>query len=340
MVFTKWFRRKSAHDYFTEGERLLQADRLADARLACEDALAAVRSGAEPDPALEAKVLEKLVDIGNRLAALNLTEADHALVAGNVDKAREHAELALTQAEDVGIRQKAEQFMRALEGSPDRTPAPSPAHGCEGCKPATVEAQDNGSAADFLTVEERFLLMVQALPGELSDRYRSLGEKFAYTYVAIHEGNEVAAIPVLQELAAREDNDIFLYELALVRHRQGDIRESERLLRRTVELNPGNTLASLAFVQLLCEMERQSDAVVHLERLLAEDRIPEQAHLILGDIAANQGDASRALEEYTAAMAYPSAARAAAERLIPLLEEQGRSREAEFLYKKYCGSCR
>jgi len=340
MVFAKWFRRKSAADYVAEGERLLGAERHVDARLVFEDALEAMRSGAHPDPALEAKVLEKLVDIGNRLAALNLEEAEHALQAGNAAKARDHAELALAQAEDGEIRQKAETFMRAFAGSPDTEPAPASAHACQGCQPATGDNPAAGATADFLSVEERFQLMVQALPGDLPERYRSLGEKFAYSYVAIHEGDDAAGLGTLMELAAQGENDIVLYELALIHHRRGDDRECERLLRRAVALNPANSLGALGLVELYCETARPAEAVVILERLLVEGQIPDQAHLILGNIAAHQGDAPRALEQYTAALAYPSVGRAAAERLIPLLEEQGRSREAEFLYKKYCGGCR
>jgi hypothetical protein len=51
------------------------------------------------------------------------------------------------------------------------------------------------------------------------------------------------------------------------------------------------------------------------------------------------GDPDGAFEAWTKALELPSVARSAAERLIPILSDQGRAEEAKYLAKRYLKGC-
>jgi hypothetical protein len=73
---------------------------------------------------------------------------------------------------------------------------------------------------------------------------------------------------------------------------------------------------------------------------MIEKRIlADQAMVLLGDVYLLSGDDNKAIESYSSALAIPKIARAAAEKLIPLMESQGRSEEASYLFKKFLKGC-
>jgi tetratricopeptide (TPR) repeat protein len=136
-----------------------------------------------------------------------------------------------------------------------------------------------------------------------------------------------------------EKDDILNYEKAILYFHKGDSGKCEHLLLKAIGLNPGNSLCNLGLVQLYTETSREPEALQVLERMIASDLIPEQARLMQGDLYAHLQDESNAVESYSRLLTSPTFAREAAQRIVPILEKQGRFEEAAYLVKKYVKGC-
>lgn len=333
MFFKKLFNRDSGH-YLTKGDSLFASGRYAEARGAFQDALQHMDGACS-----EEEVRGKIADCGDRLALLNLTEAEHAINSGDLEKAADHLRLASELAEDVTIREKAEKLLRSLEITPAAPKATSIKKSCSTC---ASDGCETTATSDFNEVDlpaaMRFELAVQTLPGDLPVRYMELGENFARGYLSAIEGDDALALSIFQDLMAEGENDITLYETALIQHRSGDKDLAEKLLREALTLNPSNPLVYLALVQLLTEGD-QFDEAVHFLTHMVENRIlPDQACLMLGDICRLLGNKRDAVDYYSRALSSPLK-KEAAERLIPVLEEENRSAEAKEIYKHFLKGC-
>ena len=339
-MFLSRFFAKDHHYYLSKGEKYLQEDRIADARHSFLDALAAFdKSGAAADES-RTRIESRLGETGNLLAVMNMSEAGHALGRGDIRKAEEHLHLAIELASDLSIAKKAELMLEASTIS-EPVDTLEPSQHCSGCSPGTGAAVsgDGGPTDHHLSAQERFELMIHALPEKLTERYAALGEQFATAYLMIHEGDRTAGATILQELLSREENDIFLYELALIAHGAGNSTQCEQLLRRANSRNPENPLSHLGLVQLLADTGRFAEALPVLHYMIDNRLLTEQATIFLGDIHQKLGNDAEAIESYSKALANPATAKTAAERLIPLLGKQDRSEEAAFLAKKYLKGC-
>jgi Tfp pilus assembly protein PilF len=177
------------------------------------------------------------------------------------------------------------------------------------------------------------------LPGDLPKRYSELGEKFASSYLRCHEGGEIAGLAVYDEMLELADNDIILYEKGVVLHRLGKTDECEHLFRRSISLNPSNPLSHLGLVQLLAEKEQYNEALTVIDSMIENSILSDQSLLMKGDILQQMGQQEQALQIFSIALQSQASAKMAAERMIHLLEEDGRSEEAEYLYKKYLKGC-
>lgn len=339
MFLGKLFR-KDYRSYLEQGEKCLAEERYADARLAFQEALQRLPKAGDDVAAQQSIVRERLTLAGNKLGLLNLTEAEHALNRGDVARASDHLALVRELAEDVTIREKAEKLLQSREDESPSADHGHGAHGCAGCAPSAEKTPTNLHANDsLLPAGDRFDILVQPLPGDLPRRYAELGEKFACAFLLHHDGNDEESLRIYEELLAREENDILLYETALIHYHRDNIPECERLLRRAIELTPSNPLCHLSLVQLFIDSERFDEALQTLTYMIAQKLLLEQSLLTAGDLLQHLGEDARAVEMFSQALVLPGAARAAAERLIPLLEQQGRSAEAQYLFKTYCKGC-
>jgi tetratricopeptide (TPR) repeat protein len=195
---------------------------------------------------------------------------------------------------------------------------------------------DSGS---HLSEDERFLLLTGPLGPELAERYAALGEKFQRAYLMIQDDNDAGAFALLQEMLVSGENDVVIYELALIMYRSGRVHEAETLLKRSLTLNANNPLANISLVQLLAECGKVQEALGGANRMLELDVVADQALVMQGDLYQALGDQGNAMESWTKALNLPSVARSAAERLIPILDAQGRQNEAKFLAKTYMKGC-
>jgi Tfp pilus assembly protein PilF len=127
--------------------------------------------------------------------------------------------------------------------------------------------------------------------------------------------------------------------MALLKYESGDVSACQRLLTRAVSLNPLNPLAAVSLVHLHIEAGKLDNAMLLLQRMITDDVVTEQALLMQGDLYVMLQNESDAIECFSRLLQFPKTAKPAAERLIPILQKQGRDNEAEFLFKKYAKGC-
>lgn len=343
MVFSRLFKKDFRH-YMAQGEKYLQAERYADARVAFAEAAERVGADAVEDAR---SISERLSFASDRLAELNLHEGKRSATAGDLVKAQEHFQLAINFAGDASLRQAAEKAMRELGTEAAAAPAaPVSKHqssctsGCSSCGPGHGGGEEVGDVSGLnLGDEDRFHLLIGPLPGNLSERYGSQGKEFAKAYLAIHDGDDGTALPILEKLRSNGENDIVIYELALIMYRARRATECQYLLDQALRINPTNPLCHLARVQLAIDAGRYQDAVSKLKTMRELDVLADQALIMLGELHAGAGDRPAAMDYLTQALEIQSVAKPAAEKLMPLLMEAGRTQEAQFLAKKYLKGC-
>ena len=343
-MFFGLFGKKDHRHYLTQAGKHLAAERYADARFDFDEALKLCPEDAVEDKREISAGLNRAV---NSLGELNLQEGESSMRAGELAKARDHFILAGELAVDPAIKARAgEGLTKLLQPAPTPAvprPAAPKAHGgssCGSCKDAGSHgASTEEVPAPEFSDEDRFFLMVQPLPGELSGRYAALGDKFAKAYLLIHDGKDAEAFPMLQQMLVSDENDIVIYEVALIMYRSGNVHESERLLNRSLQINPGNSASYLALVHLMAEAGRYPEALATVNRMIELAILADQAQFMLGELHEAAGDEAAAFEAWSKALELPSMARSAAERLIPLLDDQGRTKEAKYLAKRYLKGC-
>ena len=347
------FSKKDHLHYQSKGAKHLAAERFADARVDFLEALKLCPADATHD---ESAIRQGLELAGNRLGELNLQEGEHSLNAGELAKAYDHFTLAAELAVDHGIKSKAQAGLARVQqpggaaaagASPAPPAAAQPAGGykehgggsCTSCGTHGHSAPAQEITETDLSLEDQFFLMVQPLPGDLPARYAALGPQFTKAYLLIHDGNDAQAFPILQEMLLSGENDIVFYELALIMFRAGRLHESEALLNRALSLNPTNAVCYMALVQLMAGGQRFPEAIAAVERMLELGILVDQAQFMLGELHELSGDEPRAIEMWSRALEIPSVAKSAAERLVPILDRQGRKDEVKYLAKKYLKGC-
>lgn len=331
--------RKDAASYIEKGEKLLVEERYAEARAVFQEALEKLDSNSPDAVATESIIKAKISTTGNGLALLNIQEAEYSIRGGDKAKAADHLNLAIDLADDVTIREKAEMILVSFAGDVQQKHNNKLYGSCGGCHGKEEQHINKSSLFDGdLAEDDRFELLVRPLPGDLPERYMDLGEKFALGYLAAVAGDVVTARKVYEELLAFEENDIVLYEIAILFYGEGDTARCEAFLHRAIELNGANPLCYLGLVHLLTDAGRFDETVPLLEAMIDHELLAEQARMLLGDTYQNLGDSSKAMDCYSRLLSSPLK-REAAERLIHILEKCGRSEEAEYLFKNYLKGC-
>jgi tetratricopeptide (TPR) repeat protein len=346
MLFNLFKKKAKDHRHFlTVAGKHLAAERFAEARVEFLEALKLCPADALQDAQ---EIRQGLAAAGDSLGELNISEGRHAVNSGDAQKAFDHFTLACELALDQGIKAAAREELRKLQQEPPAKPAAHKGghhhHGgssCGSCKDSGSKhsLEEDDMLEPDLNEEERFSLLVQPLPGNLAKRYAEIGGEFINAYLLIHDGDDAAAYPILQQLLRNKENDIVIYELALIMYRAGKIHECEKYLYRSLELNDRNPATYLALVHLFAETGRYPEAIKTVNHMMELEVLPEQAQLMLGDLQHSTGDEAGALESWSKLLPLPAMAKTAAERLVPLLSNQGRTEEAKFLAKQYLKGC-
>jgi len=338
-VFFKKLFNKDYRFYQDRGEKFLAEEKFADARHEFQEALLRLPDDLKESTDAGLAIRSRLIETGKRLALLNLSEAEHAVNREDFAKAAEHLDLAEDLSADAVVRERVEYLRESLNPKPPVAETGKTGKGCSGCTSETAAASEGDLVPDYLSAQERFELLVQTLPVSLQARYAALGEKFVSGYLMVHGGEEATGLTILNSLMNENENDILLYETALTHFRAGNKDECEKLIRRAFDMNRMNPLCSLALVQLLTDSGRLEESLPILHHMVENQLMTEQSLLFLGDVNHALGDYPASIESYSKALDYPNASKAAAQRLIPIFEDQGRREEASYLAKRYLKGC-
>ncbi|HKZ16270.1 MAG TPA: tetratricopeptide repeat protein [Geobacteraceae bacterium] len=332
---------KDYNHYLEKGDRCLADERFADARNAYGEALEKIEASGEAALSQIEAVRQKIALTGNMLGRLNLVEAEHALSSGDRKKAEEHLRIIMDLADDATLRENSERLLAVLGSEAPEVANVMAVRNCGSCEGAGAETgnDEQHGMDDNISREDRLALYFQTLPVDLPERYAGMGEEFGRGCLLNLEGNGEGALRVFEELSADTENDILDYEKAILYFHKGDSGKCEQLLIKAIGLNPVNPLCNIGLVQLYTEIGREPEALQVLERMISSDLIPDQARLMQGDLYTQLQDESNAIESYSRLLTSPKFAREAAERIVPLLERQGRTEEAAYLAKKYAKGC-
>lgn len=340
MFFSRFFK-KDAETLLQKGEKLLASHDFSHAAHTFEDALVTIKNECPDDTGKITRVKQGLIDARNALALLNVQEAEHQIQLGNMEKAEEHLDLAISQTEDKTLHEKAAALRIQAAQAQAQIPAKKTAsgHSCSGC--GSHDHGNNQSEAndpDLHFAGDRFELLTSSLPGDLPQRYTSMGDEFVKAYMMSDENLDEEALKTFRSLPGCEENDIILYEMAVLYHRQNNLRECENLFKKSLTVNPTNPVTNLGFFHLLADAGRLPEAATHLESMIALDVLTLQAQLFLGDVKAGMGQGSAALDIYSELLQTPFA-KEAAKRVVPLLQAAGREQEAAFVAKQHLKGC-
>ena len=335
----KLFSPRTAEDCLRKGDALFAAHSYYEARSAFEEGLACC--GGQPVNGDMAGVLEaKIAETGRAMAELNLQEAELALRRGDAAKAAEHLELAKTLTSDTLIREKADSLLADVPEKTNDTEVLAAPSSCSSCSQSGADEDDSHPYIDpDLPLAEHYDLLIHQLPPEMSERYRALGEDFACMFVAASGDSHQEALDLLEKWFTGSDRDIYCYEKGKILHRMGRDVEAESCFREAISQNSGNPLAHLGLALLLIEENRLHEAAVQLDLMIAGDLLAGQALMMRGEVHQMLGETDAAIDLYGSLLDTPLA-RAAAERLVPLLTECGRQQEAQHVFKRFLGSCK
>lgn len=341
-MFFKRFFSKSFAQLLAKGDALFNEAHYAQARQYYYDAREKVHDSGNEEQDLD--YLNNMISkCGNSLAEMNIFEAEAAIRSANYQKGAEYLDLSLELADDVAIREKAGKLLASiaqLSSTDNNIKAPLEKHGCASCAASPRQTPEPSHVlADHLHGHEQFQLLINTLPGDLPQRYSSLGEEFAEAYLLAHSEENGKAINKFRELLSTGDNDIILYETAILEYKEGRAAVCESLLRKALQLNADNPVCNLSLAQLLADSGRLTEASVLLKSMMARTIMYEQSLVMLADVYSVQGDQENAINLLSSGIQIPALKKASAERLVPILAAQGRAAEAQFIVKTYLKGC-
>jgi tetratricopeptide (TPR) repeat protein len=343
MTFFSRLFSKSSDDYLAKGDRLFEQKRFFEARTVYEGGLQRLQN-ANNENNNESIILifnDKIIKANRELALLNVGEAEFALARGDRAKAAEHLELAKTLTDDNSLREKAEallvSFMENTNETSKLAPAAKDCHSCGSFGPE-LNAATSCDDAD-LSPMDYFDLLIRQLPGEMYNRYATLGEKFAYMYLAESRDEHERALELLEDWHDGSSRDIYCYEKGLILHRLGDVRRAKTCFQDAIKENAANPLPYLGLALLLIDSGCFDEAASHLDTMISNEILLENAILLRGEICQHIGDLDGAINRYGMLLS-TSIAKTAAEKLYVVLTQCGRQQEAEAVFKGYLKGCK
>lgn len=341
MIFKKLFS-KTLEQVIQKGDSLFKTEHYFEARNLYVEAFEKL-SDSEVDQQKAEYINSMISKCSNSLAEMNIIEAEAASRSGNIKKSIEYLNLAIELADDVHVREKAEKLILSLTDislSDTSNVKSSTKHDCASCNSSHHETPESASLLpDHLQSHEQFNLLVNTLPGGLNERYLSLGEEFASAYLLAHSDKNTEALNKFRELLSFGENDILLYEIALLEFKRGRVDVCETLLDKALKLNTDNPVCNLSLAQLYIDSARYDNAVTLLKSMIERNILYDQSLMSLADVYAIQTDYEKAIELLSNALQNPTLKKPSAERLVTILSAQGRNEEAQYLYKTYLKGC-
>ncbi|AJF06656.1 tetratricopeptide repeat protein [Geoalkalibacter subterraneus] len=184
---------------------------------------------------------------GDALCRLNTDEGAACLRTGDLQKAREHFELAQKQARSEEMRHKVEGLLAGADWDEEPQPAAA-AGGCAGgsCGTHAGEAVEQGEPQE-LDEDSHLELILSSYPAELIERYLEKSAVFRQAFLAAHDGRDQESLDGFDQVDEAERDELYFYERGLVRDRLGDFPGANRDLKkaRSLSENHGQALVSL-----------------------------------------------------------------------------------------------
>ena len=247
-------------------------------------------------PEVQEQVAGWETEAGDRLAGLNVEEGEGALRLGNLLKAREHLQLAATQARSAGVRKHVEQTLAAAERGVVPAPVKAAAASCgSGCGPTCAPGGGADEAFDEIDAGGRLELLRSTLPEELSERYAGAGTAFLQAWLAAQEGDDQRALQLFEAVPTAERGSLFRAERGVVLARNGKTKAAEADLRAALTAFPELFHPFDALITLLAQSRRFADLEKLLRQALAEDRFTGYCWSRIAQLEAARGNGKDAV---------------------------------------------
>jgi tetratricopeptide (TPR) repeat protein len=226
-------------------------------------------------PEAEQEIAELTALARNRLAEINLQEAEAFLRAGDLAKVRDHLTLAAEFALDGALRQRITEAENQARGGPPVT-GPETFADCgdtcisscsSGAKPGHADAGSSSHGFDF---DVRLELVLTGYPPTLVERYLAAPEEFRQAVLLVHESSPEEALAAFAALPETVRNDLYHFELAMLLVGRQRYDEAVTELKAVLALNPDHPLAQESLVQVLCQAGELDEAQARSETLLQQ----------------------------------------------------------------------
>ncbi len=265
--------------------KAVSQQRYAEARLLAEQL---ADSGLSDEEAAEVEQLKAVA--GDSLAELNLNEALGFQNCGDFGRAAEHLTLALEQVCSPDLRQKIEQ---ALAETPAVAAVGEEKDGfgssCASCS-SQPQPLDNIEDALIGDDESQLELILTSYPEPLAQRYLAKGATFRSAFLLSHAGDDERALPLWQQVAEDEQDDLYWFELGSLLARSGQLDEARNALEMALEANPEFLFAIEALIPVLSASGDYSLAEQRLQQLLDQGIDPAFCYAELAQIHVQQRD--------------------------------------------------
>ena len=266
MAFLKIFSGKTPEAHEQKGDELVAADLWGKAKVEYERALDKLVKTAPANDNLKSRLQIKIAHAKAALADSHRLNADDMLEAGFYQDARELYTLALELTEDDNLKadlaKKLEQLDFQMSTEIEADLVDFDADEEQAAERQSVEPGDQG--------DEYFAVLCGTLPADIQKAYRGYGDNFKKGYLALNQGDFVAAVDFLSK--AMEENpagDSYIpLELATAYLNLQKHTEAQLLLETFIENQP----QALPAYQLLCEIYWETGAYDQAKALL--DSVP------------------------------------------------------------------
>ena len=319
-----------------KGDAFFESGLFGQAKLAYERALGKAEKERLRQPDAGARLLEKIENTKEALAAVHQKSAEDLMDGGYFDDARPLISLATEITSN-------EARIRELTALADKLTALQQVEAEKELVDPYYGLADEPDPEDLYqtTPDEQFEAICGPLPPEIREAYLSYGEDFRDGYLALNAGDFESAVAFLSRALTADSTpgSYISLELATAYLRLGRLSDARGLLVLFLEHHP----EALPGYQLLCEIcweekdFRQADTVL--------DSVPENFSdslavlLLRGETRCRAGDVEEAKTLYRSFLDRRGWREEVALALAGVQEVSGEEEKARLLYREMMGRC-
>ncbi len=265
--------------------------RYADARVIAEQLIE------KPQNESDATEVEELRIVSlDGLAQLNLNEALGLQRCGNFEGASDHLMLAKEQACSPDLCEEIEQ---ALAAEPQIPEIDSSGEGQSGSCATCISKPKLSAANEDLVPDDgdiQLELILTSYPEELQQRYLGRKAPFSAAFLLSHAGDDEHALPLWQQVAEEDRDDLYWFELGSLMGRNGNLEDARSFLENALEKNPELSLAMEALVSVFAASGDLNLAEDRLQLALKQGISPSFCYSQLTSLSVHRKEFSLAAE--------------------------------------------